>query len=148
MADIPYIGSIFLVEKGKPTEIKEYLIVKESFTSGSKLISTTHDVSVIGDQAITGAGFKPSGGVIMATVDGTTAAAWGLFDSSLGIGSLLANRAGTADNFEPYTQMWLYLAAGEAKLIIKSLDADGLTITWSKGSSPTGTATIKLLLFR
>ena len=148
MGDISYIGSIFLVEKGKPTEIKEYLIVKESFTSWSKLISTTHDVSVTGDQAITGAGFQPSGGVIMATVDATLAASWGLFDSSKAIGSLLANRGGAAGQYEPYSQMYLYLAAGTAAFTIKSLDADGLTITWTKGSSPTGTATIKFLLFR
>jgi hypothetical protein len=142
---INYIGTMKASKLGGP--IEQYSMTQ--FTAGAKLLSTTHDVAVTGDQAITGAGFKPSGGVIMVTVDDTLAASWGLFDSSKTIGALNANRSDAAGKYQPDTMLGLYLGSGNAaSFIIKSLDADGLTITWTKYSSPTGTATIKLLLFR
>lgn len=141
-----FIGKMLASLRGGP--IEQYNVT--SFQMDTKVLSVTHDVSATGTQAITGAGFQPSGGVIFMTIDNTEGASWGIFDSSKTLGTLLVNRAGSAGVYEPYDQMYLYNADGTATaaFTITSLDTDGLTITWTKGGTPTGTATIKLLLFR
>ena len=159
---IPTLGAM-IIAMGSPAEWGAFAIgaansklfvnagaTAPEWANGYKVLSTTHDVSATGTQAITGAGFKPSSGVIFATIDNTEGAAWGMFDSSKAIVALLANRSGAAGVYEPYSAICLYNADGSAaaSFTITSLDADGLTITWEKIGSPTGTATIKLLLLR
>jgi hypothetical protein len=142
---INYIGTLHASKKGGP--IEQYSMTQ--FTAGAKVLSATHDVSVTGDQAITGAGFQPSGGIVFMTINGDVTACWFMFDSDVTIGALIAGKSGTADDFEPYTSGYLYPASGgTVSVTVTSRDTDGITLTWAKGGSPTGTATLKLLLFR
>lgn len=119
----------------------------------SKLISTTRDLTAAtGTQAITGAGFTPTACLFFTAVNGTTASSFGLSDSARTAGSVQTTTDGAAT--------WAWGAGANAIQIsnnagsafqtatVQSYDADGLTLSWTKTGSPTGTLQMKLLCLR
>lgn len=111
----------------------------------SKLITVTHDISVTGDQAITGTGFTPKGVTIYALVPGITGAtSWGLLDGDSNAGFVLYATP-TAGQYSYNTGALIYLSPSvgvQSYALWKSFDSNGMTITWSKTGLPTGTATL------
>lgn len=115
--------------------------------TGKKLIATTHDVSVTGDQEITGVGFQPTACILFSAEDGSTEASWGLIDPS-GDESCIVQKADGTFSQAAVVQYHYTDGANYASAIYKSWDADGLTITWSKTGSPTGTQAQKFLFLK
>lgn len=121
------------------------------FSAGIKLFTFTRDTSTAsGDVAYTGIGFKPSHAIFMAVKPGFS-------PFSIGFDSQAAHYAIGDGN--GYTSLaWYNNAAQSIYLIttgsisyygkVKSWDADGFTITWTKVGAAAGTATIYALLFR
>lgn len=117
--------------------------------AGVKIIIASHDVSLTGNQQITGVGFAPKGVVCIATITNVTGA------TSIGIGASGDNPAyiaaeTTAGQFSSGARLiYLHTGAGlEAYENGLSWDSDGITITWAKGGLPTGTVNMKFLFFR
>ena len=120
---------------------------------GIKLVATTraHDAAS-GDQAITGAGFKPSAALVMAEGSTGKEVSIGIMDASLdNCLCLYENVSGTAGDWviaaEPIS---MYEAAGKYQLAVwKSFDADGMTITWTRtGVTAGGTINLSILFIR
>ena len=85
-----------------------------------------------GDQAITGAGFAPSAAVIFATEAGGTVASFGFGDDAAGEGHI--RKSGSA--WAGVSQAVNLNDAGDVMdAVVKTMDADGLTLTWTKTSS-------------
>lgn len=123
--------------------------IAKKHTNLFKIKTTTFDLSTAsGDVSYTGIGFVPS--VILCLVA----------DES-GVNSFLSN--GFAQNTTAYCNAqgydgggrWgvglisLKIASGAYQdAIVKSLNADGFTLTWTKTGSPTGTARLIFLCFK
>jgi hypothetical protein len=110
--------------------------------AGNKIISATRDVSVTGDQSITGAGFRPTSVEIIANIGGTVSYAVGFIDAA---GNMAIGYQTTAGIFYTTASYGAYLVTptGDAYFSFKSWDADGITVTWGKTASAAGTATLK-----
>ena len=106
--------------------------------------NTTRDLTAAaGDQVITGVGFQPAAMVCLGCFDQDGyVAGWSIHSSSTGKGIItypttqFADQAGLGffvdgSNYQTFTGV--------------SMDADGFTITWGKGGSPTGTGRLKYL---
>ncbi len=128
----------------------------------SKPVNTTYTIAysrdmtaAAGDVSYTGCPFAPKGVIIMAITTGT---------SSIGMASEASGYGG--DNNEIFqgvysnagTTTW---SGGGTRIIsfqttpsvfqngfIKSFDSDGVTITWFKGGSPTGTLSFGITYFK
>ena len=93
---------------------------------------TRSDSAGAGDQAVTGAGFVPTAVIAFAEVHGQSRGTWGTADDS---------RADFAIFSYPgfsHTGSLMFLDDGAGNwmgAVVKSYDADGLTLTWTKGSS-------------
>jgi len=120
------------------------------WAAGIKHITSTHDVSVTGTQAFTGAGFKPSGMFIFAGINASSGWSFGFTTTTGGVCVINAHVESAATwNIIADQLGYIRTASGvNAYFSLTSFDADGATITWAKGGSPTGTATILILFFR
>jgi hypothetical protein len=107
--------------------------------SGAKLVTFTHTGNVTGDQSITGVGFTPTNLLVIAKVDNvnwesSTGATDGTNQycfSSYYLGGSNAYWDTCLINLQDYNTGTSYMQA-----VIKSLDSDGFTITWSVVSTP------------
>jgi hypothetical protein len=123
--------------------------------AGLNVVSTTKDLSIGAptDQSISGFGFKPSAVAILAAISGSV--------GNMSIGFI--GPSGTGGGFYDYsavavnTNSWISMTAavlirtdvGDYNLAaLKSWDADGLTLTWTKTGNPVGTATLVILGIR
>lgn len=100
-----------------------------------------------GDVAYTGYGFLPTALVALANVD--SAYGWSLgFVGSDGVSySIFESTAGVMSSYTRLLE--LRTASGVGQLgILKSYDADGFTITWTKAGSPTGTGYFAVLALK
>ncbi|MHB8109750.1 MAG: hypothetical protein ACYDHW_06930 [Syntrophorhabdaceae bacterium] len=120
-----------------------------------KIITATRDLTAgAGDVAYTGVGFKPAGFIMAGTASNND-----LNEFTLGfaIGTGMANIC----LFPRATPVWGMTttrvvisergASDGSKnqtAIVKTMDADGFTLTWSKTSTPSGTLTMYILCFR
>ena len=118
------------------------------FKSGS----FTRDVSTAsGTQAVTGVGFKPKAVIFIAgftTPSGQTSI--GFSDGT--------NHFDAYDNFGVLADTWgvitsqcislVFTGVNSYTGVVSALGSDGFTITWTKGGTPTGTATIGYLALR
>jgi hypothetical protein len=86
-----------------------------------------------GDQAITGAGFAPSAAVIFAMVIGGTAASFGFGDDAAGEGHI--RKSGSAWAGVSQAVNLNDTAGNVMDAVVKTMDADGLTLTWTKSGS-------------
>lgn len=117
---------------------------------GIKIVNSTRDIATAsGTQAITGAGFKPAGCIIFATVSGGVVSSYGVDD-----GTTRASFRLNPTNLwytDTATSIYLITATGpenSATAVVSSLDADGVTLTWTKNATPTGTASLTFVFWR
>lgn len=119
----------------------------------SKLIAATRDMTASsGDVAYTGVGFMPTAIMAIASTGSSggapaTPMSIGFTDSSEIAGNVSSVGVDTFAVEGNYLIL-LYQGANFQYANISSFDADGFTLTWTKGSSPTGTAHIRFLCFR
>jgi len=114
----------------------------------SKLITATRDQTAdSGDVSYTGVGFTPTSILaISALSGGSIAVSAGFADSAKASGNIIQT---ATDTFNTGTSLISRsYASGSQEAIVKSYDADGFTLTWTKTGSPTGTLNIKFLCFR
>ena len=115
------------------------------WATGLKIGTFTYDLSTAsGTQAITGVGFTPTVLILLGALDGTTA-----FSLSFDNGT---NAYGTAQDtsnlIQAETSLHIYETGGDASAVVTTLGSDGFTLTWTKNSSPTGTANIYYVAIR
>ena len=114
----------------------------------SKLITATRDQTAdSGDVSYTGVGFMPTSILaISALAGGGYAVSIGFADSAKASGDILQS---AIDTFGTGTSLISRsYVSGSQEAIVKSYDADGFKLTWTKTGSPTGTLNIKFLCFR
>lgn len=112
----------------------------------------TRDLSTAsGDQAVTGVTFQPSAVLFLAGVTAGSAA-WSVgFDDGSTPESLYSNHYVTADTMIAVATASIFIqgSAGDNYAgIVKTFDADGLTVTWTKTGSPSATTTIYYLALK
>jgi hypothetical protein len=103
------------------------------------------------DVAYTGVGFKPSVVIFLASLAGKSTGVG--FDSSVARYMAFAHLNGATPSHDYSSSVAIMALEDGSKLqggAIKTMDADGFTITWTKGSTPTGgvNATIIYLALR
>jgi hypothetical protein len=88
-----------------------------------------------GDQAVTGAGFAPTTLLMMGQVNSNYAFSFGFGDDAAG--EIDFHQYNASGDYSYSTARVAYLANGgnEMTALVKSLDADGCTLTWYKSSS-------------
>lgn len=101
----------------------------------TKLSGTRSASAGAGDQAVTGAGFQPTGLIFFACDHDSQPASWGLADDALG-----ENGIGVSGTTPSYTSTTSYLGeffvgSDQMNVLLKSFDADGFTLTWAKANS-------------
>jgi hypothetical protein len=115
----------------------------------TKIINATRDMTAAsGDVSYTGVGFTPTAVLAMAWIEGMFTFSIGIADSSKTFSSLFphsaANMGGANSAF--YVQTGTGTTYQGATM--KTYDADGFTLTWTKTSTPTGTAGLIFMCFR
>ena len=87
-----------------------------------------------GAQAITGAGFAPTGVIVFAARTNTAIASWGMGDDANAEAANLMLNNGDVDNNGANI---IYCEGGSDDMfaVLTSLDADGCTLTWTKNGS-------------
>lgn len=116
-----------------------------------KIGSFTRDTSLAsGSQAITGVGFAPRVLIFLMSVAGLTGMSIGFDDAT--------THLTVTDNYSALVNTWasnlsysiLFIAGGGSFYggAVSSMDADGFTVTWTKGTTPTGTATVEYLALK
>ena len=129
-----------------------------------KIGSFTRDLTTAaGDQAITGVPFKPTSAqwLAAAPVDHNTSIGFTSPPSGGGEDGVLRDINNAGDGNSAYTLTWSATLTAMISFInssigawvyssavLKSFDAAGFTITWAKGGSPAGTATIVYMVSR
>lgn len=116
-----------------------------------KASSFTRDISLTGNQSITGVGFQPSIVLLFASasagsVVGATSWGWGDGTAKFCISSVAA--AGIYHAYTAFAVVLTTAAGVYSGVSATSMDSDGFTLTWTKGGLPTGTATIGFIAFR
>lgn len=132
---IPVLGSDSLLPAG--------LLLK------SKIIYRTRDLTAAtGDVAYTGVGFTPTSVLCLATVDGgANTMVIGVSDSSLN--EYKIGRFSNGFNYIENNFMLIETTSNNYQVaVVKTYDADGFTLTWTKTNSPTGTLKMIFLCFR
>jgi len=98
--------------------------------------STRTAASGSGDQAITGAGFTPSTFVILSVDEGSVFASWGFGDDAAGEAEINVT---TSSVYDHRSDRILTInepsSSNGMTAVLKSLDSDGCTITWTKYNS-------------
>lgn len=113
----------------------------------SKIITGTRDFAAAsGDVAYTGVGFTPTS--IMAFAYG------GTYMSSVGVSDSAGAEACSSKNYDSTSDGGAFLiyfttAAGAYQTaVVKTYDADGFTLTWTKVSTASGVMQLKFICYR
>jgi len=122
---------------------------------GIKIIRATRDMTASsGDVSYTGVGFVPALIILLAAIDsaGSTMSV-GFADKLDGAGGAICDASCGASASSWWTgDGFCYLVTTGSTTrqvgILKTFDADGFTVTWTKTGSPTGTADLKFICFR
>ncbi len=114
----------------------------------STIISFTRNTSVAtGDVAYTGAGFIPTAIIFIAAVGANLYASIGFADDA--IGETCINTDQTSGNWAIGAYAIYYSNGADVhSAVVKTLDADGFTLTWTKTNTPTATLTCRALCMR
>ena len=119
------------------------------WASGVSMITFSRDMAdSTGDVAYTAAGFKPSSIEVFCVIDASDAASWGKALSTIEY-SIVSNRGGLTGIFERTSRVvYIYEDIAKAQnALVKSMDVDGCTFTWTKAGLPTSIIT-GFILFR
>lgn len=149
----------FPISKSHINNLNDAMVLEHDVTghhSGtlrSKIISTTRVLTAAtGDVAYTGVGFIPTSIIAFASINSLGISSFGMTDSSLGKGYLYQPGSATAGTFETGVTNFLVIMetfpSAYQSATIKSYDADGFTLTWTKTGSPINTAALVFLCFR
>lgn len=114
----------------------------------SKVIAISRDLTAAtADVSYTGIGFVPTSMQVVYSVDGTVLMGSGFSDSNKDAYSVEQYYGGLA-----YVNPFFITADPSAgnlhKAVVKSYDADGFTLTWTKVNSPTGTLLARIICYR
>ena len=147
--DIIYGGASGLETKLIKGLANTHLLINSGATAPEwvvpyKIGSLTRDTSLIsGDVAYTGVGFKPS--VIIFIIAGNYFGGVGYDDATTHYNVSYSTAWDTAASYS----IRIGVSGSAYQIaIIKSMDADGFTLTWTKTGGPTGTQTIRYLALR
>jgi hypothetical protein len=114
--------------------------------------SLTRDLTASsGDVSYTGVGFTPKAVIFFGTVDGAAAMFFGMSTGASTNKGLFDRQLVSAATWGVTGTLAIYNVQGsgnEHYAKIKSFDADGFTLTWTKVSSPTGTLKVYYLALR
>jgi hypothetical protein len=120
------------------------------WANGIAIISATRNMTAAaGDVAYTGVGFKPSCIIALASIDTSQVSSSGFAFNTVNYASSSTPGSGVF-KFQPVPSL-IYLqtdASAYQSAKVKTMDSGGFTLTWVKGVSPTGTATLYFLCFR
>lgn len=123
-----------------------------SIPAFSSLLTFTRDVSSTGAQTVTSAAcqFVPKHAVFFGAVNGTNAMGMGLSDGTLNSGVCDQNQTstGTYAVISNASISFVPVTGSLASFVVNQFVFGGLTGTWSKSGSPTGTTTIFALVQR
>ena len=124
-------GHVLTVDSGEATGMK-WAAGAGASLGVAQVYGTRSASAGAGDQAIAGVGFTPRAGLFFCALAGTDIFSFGLCNPDLEE-ILLATRQ---DSFE-YQALVMYITSGGNSLsaVVKTWDADGLTLTWSKYSA-------------
>ncbi|MBA7676433.1 hypothetical protein ES703_84674 [subsurface metagenome] len=107
----------------------------------SIILTITRDLAdVSGDVGYPGAGFIPTAIIALGSINNQVAS-WGVGGESRDAGTVFAHEYNTFTNFGQLGAVILSAQIDAAKYqtaVLKSYDADGFTLTWTKFSTPTG----------
>lgn len=112
-----------------------------------KVGSFTRDMTTAsGTQAVTGVGFTPTAIIFFGAETADVEATWGIDD-----GTTAKDVNKEATNFQNDGSFSITIDEGSSNTYqgkINSFDADGFTITWTKGGAPSGTLTANYLAIK
>jgi len=114
----------------------------------SKIITGTRDMTAAtADVAYTDVGFTPTSIIAIGAIDSSLSFAIGFSDSTKAGRNLFQYAANQLYNTGGLIE--IAVSSGNVQAaVIKTYDADGFTVTWTKSGSPTGTAILNFLCFR
>lgn len=117
------------------------------WASGLKIGTFTRSMTTVGgDVSITGVGFKPSIVILLSCLSSTSMTI-GFDDATTHLCIINCNSG--SNYYYTYASIMLWYAVSNYQSsILKSLDSDGFTLTWTKTGSPTGTGIIYYLALR
>jgi len=122
------------------------------WAAGIKIGTFTRDLAAAsGDVQITGVGFKPSHVIFLLSPPsgGATHASWGFSNATLNYGVVFYNNTILPSSDYGASCIVGVPASGNYQIaIVKTMDADGFTLTWTKTVSPTGVDNIYYMAFR
>ena len=108
----------------------------------------TRDISLAsGTQQITGVGFAPRMVIFFSTLYRTSGGVSFGLDGIGTIGTVDQSLGGLFEYVANYT-IFFDITGGWYGGLITATNSDGFTVTWTKGNSPTGIATINFMAFR
>ena len=114
----------------------------------SKVITLTRDLTTAtGSVAYTGVGFVPTSIKAFGVVDGTAFVSEGFSDSTKTSQCVYQYGSNTWSMSAGLLAMSPTISAYQIATVA-SYDADGFTLTWTKTSTPTGTATVRVICYR
>lgn len=120
-----------------------------TLVTAPKVITITRDLTVAsGSVAYTGAGIRPRALIATGGIAGGPAYALrcGIAASAGGAGAAFLYTTGAGDNVNTnFIACYDSTAALGQQAVVASYDADGFTLTWTKVSTPTGTATFYVM---
>ncbi len=121
------------------------LYTNASPQGSTKIVVTTRDISLAsGTQVVTGVGFRPTGLRLLAAVSNSLFQSQGFVDTTLGNRGLYyySVTPGWVDTTSSACLLFRTAAGDTYSGAVSAYGDDGFTITWTKGGTPTGTATI------
>lgn len=120
------------------------------YAAGIKVYTLSRDLTASsGDVAYTDCGFKPSAIIFLSSSDGTAGMSIGMDDATNHY-CVYYNQP-TADNTFKVALSSIYIQPVNGAVqsaLVKTMDAAGFTLTWTKTGSPTGTGSIYYMAFR
>lgn len=115
----------------------------------SKVKTITRDMSTAtGDVAYTGVGFTPTSLIGIGAVTGGLTFGVGVADSAKAGSEIESYAANTMQQTNTSFLKFAVSAGNDQAATVKTYDADGFTLTWTKTGTPTGSIAIAVLCFR
>jgi hypothetical protein len=117
----------------------------------SKVVTSTRDASAVdGAVGYTGAGFVPTSVTILANIgSNANARSIGMADSAKNMIAQYGADTTTSLNLDSTKIIYIVTAAAAIETaIVTSYDADGVTLTWTKSGSPTGTISLGFIFYK
>jgi hypothetical protein len=116
----------------------------------TRVILVSRDMTAVsGDVSYTGTGFIPTAMIAFGSISGGLNMMWGAVDSAKNYGRLIDITNQTyADGNSKFIDIQTVVNVDMQSAIVKSFDANGFTLTWTKTGTPTGTANFVILCFK